>query len=207
MYQQASYSQSPTHSRPVECNSRQAIQARPDIFKQNCLSFQRSSRKYAMHQPQIDLFAMRFNNKLVQYVSPVPDPQAWAIYALGLPWDDLDPYAFPPAAILGKVVKLQDYQCRRIILIAPGWPNIPWFLDLVAMSSQIPLEHAQPAHTIIQTPHRNLSNLNLNTRLLEPQQSRSRTSVGQWQHELRLHREDQPDQSMRQSGPFFTSDA
>ena len=55
-------------------------------------------------------------------------------------WENLDPCAFPPAAILGKVVeKLQDYPCNRIILIAPGWPNMPWFWDLVAMSSQIPM--------------------------------------------------------------------
>ena len=80
------------------------------------------------HQPQVDLFATRFNNKLPQFVSPVPDPQAWAVDALSLSWEDLDPYAFPPAAILGKVVKkLQDYPCNRIILIAPGWPNMPWF--------------------------------------------------------------------------------
>ena len=45
-----------------------------------------------------------------------------------------------PTIILGKVVeKLQDSPCKRIILIAPGWPNMPWFWDLVAMSSQIPL--------------------------------------------------------------------
>ena len=86
----------------------------------------------------MDLFATRFNNKLPQFVSPVPDPQAWAVDALSLSWENLDPYAFPPAAILGKVMeKLQDY--NRIILIAPGWPNMPWFWDLVAMSSQIPL--------------------------------------------------------------------
>ena len=92
------------------------------------------------HQPQVDLFATRFNNKLPQFVSPVPDPQSWAVDALSLSWEDLDPYAFPPAAILGKVVeKLQDYPCNRIILIAPGWPNMPWFWDLAAMSSQIPL--------------------------------------------------------------------
>ena len=71
------------------------------------------------HQPKVDLFATRFNNKLPQFVSPVPDPQAWAVDALSLSWEDLDPYAFPPAAILGKVVeKLQDYPCNRIILIA-----------------------------------------------------------------------------------------
>ena len=73
-------------------------------------------------------------------MSPVPDPLASAVDALGLSWEDLDAYAFPPAAILGTVVeKLQDCPCKRIILIAPGWPNMPWFWDLVTMSSQIPL--------------------------------------------------------------------
>ena len=49
-----------------------------------------------------------------------------------------------------------------------------------------------------QTPHRNLLNLNLHAWLLEPQQSRSMASLRQWQHELRLLKEDQPDQSLRQ---------
>ena len=34
---------------------------------------------------------------------------------------------------------LQEYQCKRIILIALGWPNMPCFWDLVAMSSQVPM--------------------------------------------------------------------
>ena len=92
------------------------------------------------HWPQIDLFATRFNNKLPLSVSPVPDLLGTAVDALSLPWEDLDAYAFPPAPILGKVVeKLQESPCKRIILIAPGWPNMPWFWVLVAMSSQIPL--------------------------------------------------------------------
>ena len=161
------------------------------------------------HRPQIDLFATRFNNKLPQFVSPVPDSLAVAVDALSLQWEDLDAYAFPPAAMLGKVVeKLQDPPCKRIILIAPGWPNMPWFWDLVNMSSQIPLSLpnllTQPFN---QTPHRNLTNLNLHAWLLEPQQSRSRGSLKQWQQGLRLLKEDQPDQSMRQSGPFLQSDA
>ena len=114
----------------------------PEVFKAICSRW---------HQPQVDLFAIRFNNKLPQFVSPVPDPQAWAVDALSLSWENLDPYAFPPAAILGKVVeKLQDYPCNRIILIAPGWPNMPWFWDLVAMSSQIPVS-AQPAQSGVPT--------------------------------------------------------
>ena len=140
-FQKTGYSPSPTHSRPPECGSRQAIQTRPDhsyrvlplpeVFQSICNRWP---------QPHIDLFATRFNNKLAQFVSPVSDPLAWAVDALSLPCEDLDPCAFPPVAILGKVVeKLQDYSCRRIFLIASGWPNMPWFWDLVTMSSQIPL--------------------------------------------------------------------
>ena len=175
----------------------------PKIFQAICSRW---------HQPTVDLFATRFNNKLPQFVSPVPDPQAWAVDALSLSWEGLDPYAFPPAAILGKVVeKLQDYPCSRIVLIAPGWPNMPWFWDLVEMSSQIPLCLPNIPNLVSQpfnqTLHRNLLNLNLHAWLLEPQQSRSRASLRQWQHKLRLLKEDQPDLSMRQSGPFLQSGA
>ena len=85
---------------------------------------------------------------------------------------------------------------------------MPWFWDLVTMSSQIPLSLpilpnllTQPFNQI---PHRNLTNLNLHAWLLEPQQSRSKVSLRQWQQELRLLKGDPPGQSIRQSGPFFT---
>ena len=175
----------------------------PEVFQSLC-------RRW--HQPQIDLFATRFNYKLPQFVSPIPDPLAVAVDALTLPWEDLDAYAFPPTAILGKVVeKLLDTPCKRLILLAPGWPNMPWFWDLVAMSSQVPLSLPQLPNLLTQPfnqiPHRNLTNLNLHAWLLEPQQSRSRASLKQWQQELRLLREGQPDQSMRQSGPFLRNGA
>ena len=161
------------------------------------------------HLPQIDLFATRFDHKLPQFVSLVPDSLAVAVDALTLPWEDLDAYAFPPTAILGKVVeKLLDSPCKRIIMIAPGWPNMPWFWDLVTMSSQAPLSLpnllTQPFNQI---PHRNLTNLNLHAWLLESQKSKNRASLRQWQQELRLLKEDLPDQSMRQSGPFLQSGA
>ena len=58
-------------------------------------------------------------NKFPQFLSPVQDFLAWTVDALSIPWRDLDSYAFPPVAILTKVVvKLMDYPCRRIILIA-----------------------------------------------------------------------------------------
>ena len=191
---------------------RQAIQTRPD-HPNRVVS---SSRGFPSNMQQVAPASNRPVCHKVQQqvasVSPVPDPLATAVDALSLPWEDLDAYAFPPAAILGKVVeKLQDSPCKRIILIAPGWPNMPWFWDLVTMSSQIPLSLpflpnllTQPFNQI---PHRNLTNLNLHAWLLEPQQSRSRACLRQWQQELRLLKKDQPDQSMMQSGPFLQSGA
>ena len=167
VHRETSDCKGPTHSRPFKCSGRQTIQVRPDhpnrmvppsrFFKPLCNRW---------HQPQIDLFATRFNNKLPLFVSPVPDPMATAVDALSLPWENLDAYAFPPTAILGKVVeKLQDSPYQRLILIAPGWPNMPWFGDLVEMSSQIPLLLPQLPNFLTQpfnqTPHRSLTNLNL----------------------------------------------
>ena len=64
-------------------------------------------------------------------------------------------------------------------------------------------QHTQPGVPAIQ-PGSSQSNLNLHAGLLEPQQSKSRASLRQWQHELRLLKEDQPDLSMRPSEPFLT---
>ena len=102
------------------------------------------------HQPEVYLFATRFNTKLPQFVSLVPELQAWAVDALSLSWEDLDPYAFPPSW-------------------AKWWPNMPWFWNLVAVSSEIPL--CLPnlvSHPFNQTLHRNLSSLSLHAWLLEP---------------------------------------
>ena len=77
-------------------------------------------------RPHVDLFATWLNHKLPMFVSPVPDPTAWAVDALSLSWENLDAYAFPPISLLNQVIsKVMDQGCRRMILIAPGWPNMP----------------------------------------------------------------------------------
>ena len=152
----------------------------------------------------MDLFATRFNNKLPQFVSPVPKSQAWAVDALSLSWEDLDPYAFPPAAILVKVVeKLKDYRSNRIILIAAGVAQHALVLEPSGHVQSDPTVSAQSGD-FNQTLYRNL---NLHAWLLGPHQSSSRASLRQWQHKLRLLKEDQPDPCMRQSGPCLQSGA
>ena len=118
------------------------------------------------HRPQIDLFAMRFNNKLPWFVSPVPDPLATAVDALSLPWEDLDAYAFCSSSHLeqsgGEVARLpmQENHCD-----CPGVVQHALVWGLVAMSSQISLSLSFLPNLLSQTfkqiPHINLTNLNL----------------------------------------------
>ena len=199
------------YSRSLECDSGLAFQTQSSDPEWSLSQqvFNLLCSKWA--QPQVDLFATRFNHKLPQFVSPVPDPTAWAVDALSLPWGNLDLYAFPPVSLVPQVVvKMIDQGCRRMILIAPGWPNMPWFWDLVNLSVQIlftlPLVKdlvTQPFNGLV---HRNLGNLNLHDWLLEPLPSTNKVSLMRWQKELRLLRESQPEPCTSQSGPFLLSD-
>ena len=172
-----------------------------EVFDQIC-------RKW--HKPEVDLFATRFNHKLPRFVSPVPDLLAWKVDALSVPWQNLDAYVFPPVALLGKVVsKLIDQRFHRVILIAPGWPNMPWFWDLVSMSVQIPLSLPKVGDLLTQPfnqcPHRDLHSLNLHAWLLGPlPTSNKQASLKKWQHELKLLRDVQPEPSTNRSGPFLS---
>ena len=83
--QETGNSQSLTYPRPAECDSKLSrlgptIQTEwslhPEVFQAKC---------YRWHQSQVDLFATRFNNKLPQFVSPVPIPRPgqWMHSVLG----------------------------------------------------------------------------------------------------------------------------
>ena len=103
----------------------------PQVFEQICQKW---------FTPHVDLFATHLNHKLPLYVSPVPDPKACDIDALNINWNNLSAYASPPTALLHKVIqKIKQCHCL-IIVIAPGWPGIPWFWDLVQLSTEIPLQ-------------------------------------------------------------------
>ena len=214
VYQASSNSKSLTHSRPAECGSRQAIQTGPDHsngvvpptrgFPSNMQQVAPASNRPICHEVQQQVTSVCLCHRY-----RIPWPQQW-MHCLS--WEDLDAYAFPPAAILGKVVeKLQDSPCKRIIVIAPGWPNMPWFWDLVTMPSQIPLSLP------------NLPNL-VNTALQSDPSQKSdkskspcvapRASAIKEQGfseavaaRIEAPQGDQPDQSMRQSGPFLQNGA
>ena len=88
----------------------------------------------------IDLFATSLTARLPVYFSPASDPRAAGTDALLQPWDDLQAYAFPPIAIIRRVlVKLRSSKNCELTLIAPFWPQRDWFPDLLELLSDVPI--------------------------------------------------------------------
>ena len=88
----------------------------------------------------IDLFATSLTARLPVYFSPASDPRAAGTDALLQPWDDLQAYAFPPIAIIRRVLlKLRSSKNCELTLIAPFWPQRDWFPDLLELLSDVPV--------------------------------------------------------------------
>ena len=174
----------------------------PQVFKQICQKW---------FTPHVDLFATHLNHKLPLYVSPVPDPKAWDIDALNIDWTSLTAYAYPPMARLHKVIqKIKQCHCL-IIVIAPGWPGMPWFWDLVQLSTEIPLQLPVSTTLLKQSHkymfHNNPQQLNLHTWCLGADNSKNKASLWRWQRELLLLSGHQQGPSTSQSGPYLKNGA
>ena len=56
-------------------------------------------------QPEVDLFATRFNKRIAKFVSPCPDHQALAWDAMAQDWNEWESiYAFPPVSLIPEVI-------------------------------------------------------------------------------------------------------
>ena len=123
-------------------------------------------------QPNIDLFATRYNTKCRTFVSPVPDSQAWEVDALSISWEGLSGYAYPPQQIMLQVLtKFQNTKACRLIVVAPWWPIQSWFPILNSLAVEPPLQLPQ-WDTLLKQPrsnlfHNNVQILNLHAWLLQ----------------------------------------
>jgi hypothetical protein len=88
--------------------------------------------------PVLDLFASRNNYKLQRWFSLARDPLAEAWNAFSQTWV-LYGYAFPPHAILRRVIEKVKSDKATLILIAPYWPQSPWMSDLLMLLIDLPL--------------------------------------------------------------------
>ena len=90
--------------------------------------------------PQIDLFASAENKKTQIFCSWYPHPNALAVDALSIPWENMFAYAFPPICLIPKVLHhMSQYKCQ-IILVAPHWPRRHWYPDLLKMLIDFPIK-------------------------------------------------------------------
>ena len=123
-------------------------------------------------RPWVDLFATTYSARLPNYVSPVPDPQAWGVDALSIQWRGLDAYAFPPFTLIHRVLRKWEQEQPRLILIAPDWPAQGWYPSLLQLArDKLPL--ALGPRSVVQprsgVPHGNVGMLRLTAWLLSPQ--------------------------------------
>ena len=184
VYQKTSNSQSPTYSRLAERGSRQAIQARPD-HPNGVVS---PSRSLPNNMQQVTLASNRpICHKVQQQIASVcvtgTGPPGLSSGCTQPAMGGSGRICLPTSSCLGQSGEVAGLPIKRIILIAPGKPNMPLFWDLVAMSSQIPLSLPNLPKMLTQPnqsdPLQKSDNLNLHAWLLEPQQSRSRASLRQ----------------------------
>ena len=110
-------------------------------------------------------------------------------------------------SLLGHIIsKVRDQGCHRMILIAAGWSNMPWFWDLVSSIGSDPFQ-APSTKDLVTQPfdrflHRDLRNLNLHAWLLEPLPFRNKGSLKKWQQELKLITDSQPEPFTNQWAVF-----
>ena len=108
----------------------------------------------AFGAPEVDLFASHLNHKLPRFVSRVPCPQSWAVDAFALDWSHLQGYAFPPFALVGRVVEKARAAGCRLTLIAPFWPSQLWFRPLLELLAEVP-RILPPIPALLSLPGRN----------------------------------------------------
>ena len=129
VYHKTGYPQSPTHPRPAECGSRQAIKARPD-HPDRVVS---PSGGFSINMQQVAQASDRpICNEVQQQVSPICVTSSGSP---GLGSGRNQPamrgsgcLCLPTSSHFGQSGGEVDQPCHRIILIAPGWPNMPWVL-------------------------------------------------------------------------------
>ena len=77
--------------------------------------------------PHVNLFATRLNHKVPLYTSPVPDPNVWDIDALNINWSGLTVYAYPPMALLYRVIQKSGKAAAASLQLAQPGQGCPCF--------------------------------------------------------------------------------
>ena len=138
----------------------------------------------------IDLFATSMNARLPVFFSPIADPMSAGTDAMAQSWDGLQAYAFPPFGLLPCVLaKVRQSRGLELTLVAPFWPQHPWFPDLlellVAVPVVLPLRKDLLRQPHFHRFHQNLPVLQLTSFRLSSDPLVPSASLREWRASLR----------------------
>ena len=101
----------------------------------------------------IDLFATSQNHSCSIYFSPYHDHNALGMDTLLQNWNGWQAYAFPPWSLIPAVLKkLRSASGVLQTIIAPYWPQRPWFPDLLDLVVDGPVALPQ-SRDLLRQPH------------------------------------------------------
>ena len=126
----------------------------PSVIQQIALTWE---------MPHIDMFATKFNFKLPTYMSPIPDPAAYAVDALTQDWTNILGYAYPPTALIHKILAKMLIQQCRIYLIAPKYPQQTWYPKLLQLLMDNPRDINHPTESLLRQPNNDIMHQNPRT--------------------------------------------
>ena len=91
-------------------------------------------------KPEIDLFASRLSNQLPSYYSWKPDPSSLGRDALQQKRYHKSLYAFPPFALIHKVLKkVEEEKVPSLIIVTPTWQTQSWYPERLRLSVSNPI--------------------------------------------------------------------
>ena len=168
-------------------NTRADLLSRPNLVIGSEWTLHQEVVQDLLHQwpAIIDLFATLLTARLPVFFAPAWEPKAAGVDAFLQPWDNLQAYAFPPIAIIRRVLlKLRASHNCDLTLIAPFWPQREWFPDLLELLSDIPIELPK-RRDLLRQPHfhrfhENLPMLRLTAWRLSSDSPVRQASLKQW---------------------------
>ena len=168
-------------------NTRADLLSRPNLVIGSEWTLHQEVVQDLLHQwpAIIDLFATSLTARLPVFFAPAWEPKAAEVDAFLQLWDNLQAYAFPPIAIIGRVLlKLRASHHCDLTLIAPFWPQREWFPDLLELLSDIPIELPK-RRDLLRQPHfhrfhENLQMLHLTAWRLSSDSPARQASLKQW---------------------------
>ena len=168
-------------------NTRADLLSRPNLVIGSEWTLHQEVVQDLLHQwlAIIDLFSTSLTARLPVFFAPAWEPKAAGVDAFLQPWDNLQAYAFPPIAIITRVLlKLRASHNCDLTLIVPFWPQREWFPDLLELLSDIPIELPK-RRDLLRQPHfhrfhENLPMLRLTAWRLSSDSPVRQASLKQW---------------------------